>query len=400
MSNYKNIDTLKFNIPHNERYFNSLEILKLGLNSDDITIISWIKQFTGSSKIKTKVFKDGKIGYWVDSDTIIESIPFIFKDTSKFLEEYQEIKTLEFNGDLENSRKLKDIYYNKYRKKLSRIFNGNLSKVLERRQVSDVKAVNNKVVGNGSKTYVIFNDDIYDTLVNSRDTIEIEFMKKQLTKQPYREVKNDIPNREVKNDIPNREVKNDIPNINTNNLNTIDLNTTNKTKSNDFVCGNKKTITEQVKIIRERLGLPVASKDHIDKASSWNIDRLIKSIDIYLKENGRSFKFLSMIYANDRNFIQKNESSLSNKSNKTNKFHNFTETFTQYTPEELDKIIEKSQRKKFNKEIVDGNENVDYLDENKIFYEKAVNDNWNVALPILDKAIEYAKKNNLDYLKK
>ena len=92
MSNYKNIDTLKFNIPHNERYFNSLEILKLGLNSDDITIISWIKQFTGSSKIKTKVFKDGKIGYWVDSDTIIESIPFIFKDTSKFLEEYQEMK--------------------------------------------------------------------------------------------------------------------------------------------------------------------------------------------------------------------------------------------------------------------------------------------------------------------
>ena len=98
--------------------------------------------------------------------------------------------------------------------------------------------------------------------------------------------------------------------------------------------------------------------------------------------------------------LYKKISSLSNKSNKTNKFHNFTETFTQYTPEELDKIIEKSQRKKFNKEIVDVNENVDYLDENKIFYEKAVNDNWNVALPILDKAIEYAKKNNLDYLKK
>ncbi|WP_243279222.1 hypothetical protein [Romboutsia sp. 1001713B170131_170501_G6] len=30
-----------------------------------------------------------------------------------------------------------------------------------------------------------------------------------------------------------------------------------------------------------------------------------------------------------------------------NKFHNFEETFTQYTSEELDRIIEKSQKEKF-----------------------------------------------------
>lgn len=83
-----------------------------------------------------------------------------------------------------------------------------------------------------------------------------------------------------------------------------------------------------------------------------------------------------------------------------NKFKNFTETFTNYSENELDKIINKSQKEKFEK---DSNINVSIEDKSnnndfeKIMYEKCINSNWNCVDTTKKYAIEYAKKNGLYY---
>lgn len=70
--------------------------------------------------------------------------------------------------------------------------------------------------------------------------------------------------------------------------------------------------------------------------------------------NNKNIKNLEDLKKNDE--IQKTKENLNKKVStstsdtdtyKKTKFHNFNETFTQYTPEELDKIIEKSQKEKF-----------------------------------------------------
>lgn len=72
--------------------------------------------------------------------------------------------------------------------------------------------------------------------------------------------------------------------------------------------------------------------------SSWNNKNIKNMTDLKNNEQEQRPK---------ENIIKNSYFNKNNDDYKKTKFHNFNETFTQYTPEELDKIIEKSQREKF-----------------------------------------------------
>lgn len=72
--------------------------------------------------------------------------------------------------------------------------------------------------------------------------------------------------------------------------------------------------------------------------NNWN-NQNIKTLND-LKNNEKEQKYRE-------NIAKKSYSNKNDYDYKKTKFHNFNETFTQYTPEELDEIIERSQREKF-----------------------------------------------------
>ncbi|HSQ88545.1 DnaD domain protein [Romboutsia sp.] len=73
---------------------------------------------------------------------------------------------------------------------------------------------------------------------------------------------------------------------------------------------------------------------------SWNNKNIKNLEDLKKDEETQKNK------VNINNKVSTNAAN-NNDTYKRTKFHNFNETFTQYTPEELDEIIEKSQREKF-----------------------------------------------------
>ena len=68
-----------------------------------------------------------------------------------------------------------------------------------------------------------------------------------------------------------------------------------------------------------------------------DIDKLEKCIDKCIEYNKKNFNYLKAVYEDKKK--------CSNNSN--NKFNNFNPTFTEYTEDELNEIIEKSQKAKF-----------------------------------------------------
>lgn len=69
-----------------------------------------------------------------------------------------------------------------------------------------------------------------------------------------------------------------------------------------------------------------------------DIDKLEKCIDKCINYNKKNFNYLKAVYEDKKQYGN-------NSSN--NKFHNFNPTFTKYSEDELNEIIEKSQKAKF-----------------------------------------------------
>ncbi|MGO0882428.1 hypothetical protein ACTPDI_06545 [Clostridioides difficile] len=102
-------------------------------------------------------------------------------------------------------------------------------------------------------------------------------------------------------------------------------------------------VNKNKEIIEENTHLKL-SENMKKKVVNWDEDRLLKAIHIFINKNGGVFNFLEKIYKDNRNFIS-HDASQTNK----NKFANFTETYVKYTSSELDEIIKKSQKEKFEK---------------------------------------------------
>ena len=106
-------------------------------------------------------------------------------------------------------------------------------------------------------------------------------------------------------------------------------------------------------LIESKTHLLLDSKNKRDKVSKWNKDRLVKAIDIFVEQGGQYFSLLEKIYKDDKNFAPKESEVANNQITqseviyKPNRAHNVNNTFLNYTPEELEKLLQESQRNKF-----------------------------------------------------
>ncbi|HBF7094790.1 TPA: replication initiation protein [Clostridioides difficile] len=131
----------------------------------------------------------------------------------------------------------------------------------------------------------------------------------------------------------------------------------------------KNAITYKIDVLKELLMI----EDKYDKYNNFKRKVIVPAVeelnstnyfDIEFIENKKGRKVDSITFIvkdfDDRRYFPKKENtvSLDTKQNKTNKkiseiprqktkFHNFNETFTKYTTDELDDIISKSQKEKF-----------------------------------------------------
>lgn len=251
----------------------------IGLNSEDLILLSWFVQFSNGSKIERKyIKKENDMGYWVDYKTLMKSLPIIF------------------NGKTDNGN----------REKLRRMMNGNLSKVLTREQYSN-KTESGK---GGSKVFIVLNRFVYESLLTSDNNYQPNTENETLIHSLGITLDNNIKGQLAKMNINTLELAISIA----------------KDK-------NKETNYKYIKGIYNNLEIEAKKPQE-----SANSQGLVKDINHSLNDK--------TIITQKQYNTYNNNSSIDVVTKKT-KFHNFNETFTQYSSDELDDIIEKSQKAKF-----------------------------------------------------
>ena len=133
---------------------------------------------------------------------------------------------------------------------------------------------------------------------------------------------------------------------------------TNK-ETNKDICTtqNKSVVVEEknknIELIENRTHLKAMSNNMKRKACKWNTERLDKAIDIFISKEGEYFSLLEKIYKDDKNFVPKVNTKTQTKSQSNNnpkfktRFHNINETFRNYPPDELEKLLREAQKGKF-----------------------------------------------------
>lgn len=120
------------------------------------------------------------------------------------------------------------------------------------------------------------------------------------------------------------------------------------TTHKDAVVEKIETPNTNKELIESTTHLIIDSSNKEYKIKKWKKDRLIKAIDIFKQQEGIYFSLLEKIYKDDKNFAtyQSKDATQQNKQAKT-RFHNINQTFTKYSPDELEKILQESQKDKF-----------------------------------------------------
>lgn len=98
-------------------------------------------------------------------------------------------------------------------------------------------------------------------------------------------------------------------------------------------------------LIESNTHLLLDSDNKQKKVAQWKKDRLLKAIEIFKQREGQYFTLLEKIYKDDKNFVPKSEGSSAPKV--VTRFHNINESFRNYTPEELEKLVKENQKGKF-----------------------------------------------------
>ena len=122
-----------------------------------------------------------------------------------------------------------------------------------------------------------------------------------------------------------------------------DICTTCNTQNKSDVVENK-----NIELIENRTHLKAMSNNMKRKALKWNTERLDKAIDIFISKEGEYFSLLEKIYKDDKNFVPKSKTKTEAKAPQVKtRFHNIHESFRDYAPDELEKLLFKSQEGKF-----------------------------------------------------
>lgn len=337
---------------YNVQSFNQIECIKLGLSNDDLTILNWFLRFKDTGKMDCINIESAKqYGFWVNYTKLIDDMPILFngqdylesqlklkpfelkllnleKQGLKYAEEYKELE--------KELKQIKNKCYQKHKQKLKRIFSGPLNQILLKKE----KKLGDK---EGTKIYLYLNYENFNKINNSTTTLN-EYLKENGVEveesnnfTPYKNVPCNTPYKNVPCITPYKNVPSD---TNTNNTNTIDINTTHHLKNEVVVSDTNK------ELIEKNTHLKLESTYKKNKVKNWDKERLLKSIDIFKEKEGVHFSLLEKIYKSDENFVPKNNNK--NTSNNKNRFHNLeNESFRNYTSEELEKLIEENQKHKF-----------------------------------------------------
>ncbi|QEZ67719.1 hypothetical protein D4A35_01765 [Paraclostridium bifermentans] len=120
------------------------------------------------------------------------------------------------------------------------------------------------------------------------------------------------------------------------------------TTHKDAVVEKIETPNTNKELIESTTHLIIDSSNKEYKIKKWKKDRLVKAIDIFKQQEGVYFSLLEKIYNDDKNFAtyQSKNVAQQDKQVKT-RFHNINQTFTKYSPDELEKILQESQKDKF-----------------------------------------------------
>ena len=316
----------KHNLKFTLQGFNQLEAIKLGLNNDDLTVLRWFIDFKNTGEMeKNYIPSINDMGHWVNYSTLVDSLPILLKDGNKYLEEYLELEKAYYKLDEDSYKKLRKKYMEKYLKKVQRILSGNLSKVLKR----DLTKLGEE---KGTKVYLYVDEEAYKKLISN--TNMNDFLRDNGVQYTQDKSVQYTQDKSVQSDSS------------TNDSSTNDSSTTKSTQNVSVVDTNKELIESKTHLLLD-------SKNKRDKVSKWNKDRLVKAIDIFVEQGGQYFSLLEKIYKDDKNFAPKefkvtnNQMTQSEVIYKPNRAHNVNNTFLNYTPEELEKLLQESQKNKF-----------------------------------------------------
>lgn len=101
-------------------------------------------------------------------------------------------------------------------------------------------------------------------------------------------------------------------------------------------------------LIESTTHLIIDSSNKEYKIKKWKKDRLVKAIDIFKQQEGVYFSLLEKIYKDDKNFATYQSKNVTHQDKQVKtRFHNINQTFTKYSPDELEKILQESQKDKF-----------------------------------------------------
>ncbi len=316
----------KHNLKFTLQGFNQLEAIKLGLNNDDLTVLRWFIDFKNTGEMeKNYIPSINDMGHWVNYSTLVDSLPILLKDGNKYLEEYLELEKAYYKLDEDSYKKLRKKYMEKYLKKVQRILSGNLSKVLKR----DLTKLGEE---KGTKVYLYVDEEAYKKLISN--TNMNDFLRDNGVQYTQDKSVQYTQDKSVQSDSS------------TNDSSTNDSSTTQSTQNVSVVDTNKELIESKTHLLLD-------TKNKIDKVAKWNKDRLVKAIDIFVEQGGQYFSLLEKIYKDDKNFAPKefkvtnNQMTQSEVIYKPNRAHNVNNTFLNYTPEELEKLLQESQKNKF-----------------------------------------------------
>lgn len=128
---------------------------------------------------------------------------------------------------------------------------------------------------------------------------------------------------------------------------TKDYTETISTTHKDAVVKKIETPNTNKEIIEVNTHLIIDSSNKEYKIKKWKKDRLLKAIDIFKKQEGVYFSLLEKIYKDDKNFAIY-ESVTTEVKQVKNRFHNLeNESFRNYSPDELEKLLLENQKGKF-----------------------------------------------------
>lgn len=120
------------------------------------------------------------------------------------------------------------------------------------------------------------------------------------------------------------------------------------TTHKDAVVEKIETPNTNKELIESTTHLIIDSSNKEYKIKKWKKDRLVKAIDIFKQQEGVYFSLLEKIYNDDKNFATYQSKNVAQQDKQTKtRFHNINQTFTKYSPDELEKILQESQKDKF-----------------------------------------------------